>query len=96
MCLKTCMTISTFQICFLFYSILFCILDYTSTIRIFHELSWIHLKKKVALPDFLQEKPEPVFPERKKKKKYQLKDSFPTAILYLVKLHDSSFLEILQ
>lgn len=58
------------------------------------EMSRIYFKKGVVFSEFLQEKPGPVFLQGEKM--HQLKTSFPIPILFLVKIHDSSFLEILQ
>lgn len=95
-CLKPCMTISVFQIWGL--KCVFYILHSASTTRIFHDISWIHLKKESCFPRFSTRETWACFPGEGGGggKKRQLKASFPTAILYLVKLHDSSFLEILQ
>lgn len=94
-CWKTSTTISGFQVWGL--KCVLCILYSAHTIRLFHEISWIHLKKRVVFARFSTRETWACFPgDRKKILKCQLKANLPKAILYLVKLHDSSLLEILQ
>lgn len=65
LCWETSMTISGFQIWVL--KCVLCILYSASTIRLFHEISWIHLKKSVVFARFSTRETWACFSRRQKK-----------------------------